>query len=201
MSASAPPRVMNLDALPGGGLNMARARFYLFCALMALTVVSGVLLFGANYWRTQLAGLKNMLPPNVDMRLDRLTLSEIGTEGRTLVINATSALYNQPQDFFTLEEVRARVEHGSSTYDITSAAGRYDQAAKLITLTGQAKVADNEGGLLLSEKLVLNLGEGLLTGDQDFCYATPEYDLAGTAFVYRLRDKFLEVEGRTHLLF
>lgn len=185
----------------GSGRAAQRARFYLLCALAAILIMSGALLFGARYWRGALHGLKDLLPADVDMRFSRLTLSETDEDGRRMIINAVSALYNQARDTFVLDEVRARVSHGPGIYDIAAAAGRYDQAAKVITLTGQVKVTDNDGGVLSSDRLTLKFGEGLLIGDRPFCYATSEADLEGSSFVYRTHDQVLTVDGRVHLLF
>ena len=195
------PRALPYRPLPGEGRGLARARFYLFCALLALLAASGALLFGANYWRQQLGGLKNMLPANVDMRLGRLTLNEADETGQTLVIEAASALYNQAEDFFILEDVRAQVGRGADLYDITSAAGRYDQTLKIITLTGQVKVVEIGGGVLVSERLVMKFEAGILISESPFCYADPESDLEGSAFVYHTRDRNLDVEGPVRLLF
>ena len=195
------PRTLTYQQLPGEGRGLARVRFYLLCALLALLAGSGALLFGANYWRQQLGGLKNMLPANVDMRLGRLTLSEADETGQTLAIEAASALYNQTEDFFILEDVRAQVGSGPNLYDITSAAGRYDQAPKIITLTGRVKVVESGGGVLLSERLVMKFETGLLISESPFCYADPESDLEGSAFVYHTRDRNLNVEGPVRLLF
>ncbi|MDR2725900.1 MAG: LPS export ABC transporter periplasmic protein LptC [Candidatus Adiutrix sp.] len=195
------PGALPSQQLPGGGSGLLRARFYLFCALLALLAASGALLFGANYWRQQFGGLKNMLPANVDMRLGRLTLSEAGEAGQALLIEAASALYNQTEDLFILEDVRARVGRGSDRYDITSAAGRYDQTRKMITLTGRVKVVESGGGVLVSEQLVMKFEAGLLISESPFCYADPESDLEGSAFVYNTRDRNLSVEGPVRLLF
>ena len=195
------PRAVNFDRLPGSGPALQRARFYLLCALAALVAVSGALLFGARYWRATAEGLKDLLPANVDMKFGRLTLSETGENGRSMVIEAVSALYNQARDSFVLDAVRARVGQGPGIYDITSETGRYDQGAKVITLTGRVKVTDDNGGVLSADSLTLKFAEGLLISDRNFCYATPEADLEGSAFVYRTHDRFLTVEGRAHLLF
>jgi hypothetical protein len=117
--------------------------------------------------------MKNMLPANVDMRLAGLTLIEAGPNGRTLVIEAPAAQYNQAGDTFTL--------------------------------TGQAdrkvKAAESGGGVLLSERLILNFKDGHLASESPFCYAAPETELAGSAFVYHTRDRRLMVEGPADLLF
>ena len=194
-------RPLEYQRLPGEGPSLARARFYIFCALLALLAASGALLFGANYWRQQLGSLKNMLPANVDMRLGRLTLSEADETGQTMVIEAVSALYNQAEDFFILEDVRAKVGRGADLYDISSSAGRFDQALKIITLTGRVKVVESGGAVLVSERLIMKFEAGLLISESPFCYADPESDLEGSAFVYQTRDRNLSVEGPVRLLF
>ena len=195
------PRTLQYQRLPGERRGLARARFYLLCALLALLAASGVLLLGASYWRQQLGNFKNMLPANVDMRLGRLTLSEADETGQTMVIEAASALYHQTDDFFILEGIRAKVGRGPDLYDITSEAGRYDQTPKIITLTGRVKVVESGGGVLFSERLILKFEDGLLVSESPFCYADPESDLEGSAFVYRTRDRSLDVEGPVRLLF
>jgi LPS export ABC transporter protein LptC len=180
---------------------MERVRFYIMCAMGALVTVSALLLFGAHYWRAQLGDLEDLLPDNINMRLDNLTLSEIGAEDRSMTITAASALYDQRQDTFNLEQIKARIYSGPNRYDITAEAGLYEQGRKIINLTGHVQVADDKGGVLISEALTLKFEEGLLIGQKEFCYSTPEADLEGRTFIYRTHDQFLTVEGRTHLLF
>jgi LPS export ABC transporter protein LptC len=188
--------------LPGEGGGLQRARFYLLCALLTLLAGAGVLLFGAGHWRQELGDLKNMLPANVDMRLGRLTLNEAGENGQTMTIEAASALYNQAEDSFLLEGgVRARVVHGPDDYDITSAAGHYDQAKKTITLIGEVKVVESSGRVLTSERLVMEFEAGRLISESPFCYADPESDLEGSAFVYHTHDRTLVMEGPVRLMF
>jgi hypothetical protein len=201
MTAPRPPLAAVFSPCSGPGRSAQRARFYLLCALAALLVMSGALLLGVRPWRGTPGGLKDLLPANVDMRFSRLTLNEIGADGRSMILNAVSALYNQTRDAFTLDDVSAKVSHGAGAYDITAASGLYEQAAKIITLSGRVLVADNDGGVLAADRLTLKFAEGLLITDRPFCYATPEADLEGSAFVYRVRDQVLTVEGRTHLLF
>jgi LPS export ABC transporter protein LptC len=187
--------------LPGEGGGLQRARFYIFCALLTLLVGAGALLFGAGHWRQELGDLKNMLPANVDMRLGRLTLNEAGEDGQTMTIEAASALYNQAEDSFLLKSVRARVVHGPDDYDITSVAGRYDQARKTITLIGEVKVVESGGGVLTSERLVMEFEAGRFISESPFCYADPESDLEGSSFVYYTHDRSLVMEGPVRLLF
>jgi LPS export ABC transporter protein LptC len=187
--------------LPGEGVGLQRARFYLLCALLTLLAGAGALLFGAGHWRQELGALKNMLPANVDMRLGRLTLNEAGENGQTMTIEAISALYNQAEDSFLLEDVRAKIIHGPNGYDVTSAAGLYDQARKTITLTGRVKVVDSDGGVLTSERLIMEFAAGRLISESPFCYADPKSDLEGSAFVYHTHDRSLAMEGPVRLLF
>jgi len=168
---------------------------------LALLAGSGALFLSANYWRQQIGGLKNLLPANVDMRLGHLTLNETNDRGQTMVIMAETALYNQNDDSFLLSEVRAKVDRGQELYDITADTGRYDQARKIITLIGRAKVVENSGGLLLSERLILKLEAGLLISESHFCYADPETELEGSTFVYQTRDRRLTAEGPVELVF
>jgi hypothetical protein len=186
---------------PGEGGGPQRVRFYLLCALLALLAGAGALLFGAGYWRQRLGDLKNMLPANVDMRLGRLTLNEADAAGQIMLIEAASALYNQAGDFFLLEDVRARVVQGPGGYDVTAAAGRYDQAPRTVTLTGGVKVVESGGGVLTSERLVMEFEAGLMVGESPFCYANPASDLEGSSFIYHTRDRSLVMEGPVRLLF
>jgi len=195
------PGAWPLQRLPGEIGGPQRVRFYLLCVLLALLGGAGALLFGAGYWRQELGDLKNMLPANVDMRLGRLTMNEADDTGQTLVIEAASALYNQAGDFFLLEDVRAKIVQGSGVYNVTAAAGRYDQAPRTVTLTGGVKVVENGGGILTSDRLVMEFTAGLLLGESPFCYASPEADLEGSAFIYHTRDRSLAMEGPVRLMF
>lgn len=181
---------------------MQRARFWILCAIGALLVISGILLFGARYWSLSAKSLKNMLPANVDMRLDNLTLSESGAENRTLTVNAASAQYFKTQDLFVLDQVRARIISDQGDFDIEADAGRYQQERRIIDLSGNVKVVDGDDkGVLTSETLTLRFEEGLLISENPFCYSTPTTDLEGKSFIYNTNDKILKIEGRAHLLF
>ncbi|MDR1045831.1 MAG: LPS export ABC transporter periplasmic protein LptC [Candidatus Adiutrix sp.] len=180
---------------------MQRARFWILCALGALLAISGILLFGTRYWEAGARSLKNMLPANVDMRLDRLTLNEISEEGRSMVINADSAQYFKTQDLFVLDRVRAKVFEAPGHYGIEADTGRYEPGRRVITLDGRVRVADSDGGILSSDNLVLNFEESVLISEKDFCYAAPTYDFSGTSFVFHTRDRVLKAEGRIYFLF
>lgn len=180
---------------------MEQVRFYILCTMSALITVSALLLFEAHYWQAQLADLEDLLPDNINMRLNNLTLNEIGAGDQSMSITATSALYDQRQDTFNLEQIKARITNGLSLYDITAEAGLYEQGRKTINLTGHVQVANNKGGVLISEALTLKFEEGLLIGQKEFCYSTPETELEGRTFIYHTHNQFLTVEGRTHLLF
>lgn len=180
---------------------MQRVRFWILCAMGALVVISGILLFGARYWAVSAMSLKNMLPANVDMRLDNLTLNETGSGNRTMVVNADTAHYYKTQDLFVLDVVRAKIYSGQGHYDIVADKGRYEQGQRVIYLDGNIKVVDQDGGVLTCPSLVLKFEEGLLTSREPFCYSTPTTDLEGTGFNYYTREKLLKVDGRTHVLF
>lgn len=167
----------------------------------ALLVISGILLFGARYWAVSARSLKNMLPADVDMRLDNLTLNEVGAGDRTMSIKADVAQYFKTKDLFVLERVRAIILTEGARYNIDADKGNYDQSLKVVDLSGNVRVADQDGGLLLTEALTMKFNEGLLISEEPFCYSTPSVDLEGLSFVYRTREKLLEVEGRTHFLY
>lgn len=180
---------------------MQRARFWILCAIGALLVISGILLFGARFWSLNTKALKNMLPANVDMRLDNLTLSESGAEDRTLTINAVSAQYFKTQDMFVLDEVRARILSDQGDFDIEADTGQYQQEQRVVNLNGNVRVVDEDMGVLTCETLTLRFEEGLLISENQFCYSRPTGDLEGKSFIYNTKDKILKVEGRAHLLF
>ncbi|MDR2935423.1 MAG: hypothetical protein LBV70_06065, partial [Candidatus Adiutrix sp.] len=60
---------------------------------------------------------------------------------------------------------------------------------------------ENGGGVLTSERLVMEFEAGRLLGESPFCYARPESDLAGSAFVYNTHDRSLTMEGPVRLQF
>lgn len=180
---------------------MQRARFWILCAMGALVVISGILLFSARYWAMNVKSLKNILPANVDMRLNNLTLNEAGADGRTMTINADTAQYFKNQDIFVLERVRAKILADQGVYDIESDSGQYDQSRRVVDLMGNVKVVDGDGGVLLSDSLTLKFAESLLVSNDKFCYSTPVVDLEGRSFVFHTREKILKVEGRAYLLY
>lgn len=180
---------------------MQRARFWILCAMGALAVISGILLFGARYWAVNARSLKNMLPADVDMRLDNLVLNEVGADNRTMSIKAVSAHYFKTKDLFVLEKVRATILTDSDLYHIDADSGNYDQGQKVVDLAGNVKVADQDGGILLTEALTMKFNESLLSSEEPFCYTAPSFDLDGRSFVYRTNKKLLEVEGRANFLY
>jgi LPS export ABC transporter protein LptC len=180
---------------------MQRARFWILCAMGALLVISGALLFGARHWAVSAKALKNVLPADVDMRLDNLVLSEAGEEGRSMVVNAASARYYKTRDLFELENIEARIISDEGDFRVVAARGQYAQSEKNIILNGNISLFDNQSGVLSTASLRFNFGEGKLIGDEEFCYSTPALDLNGKSFVFHVRDKRLEVDGRTHMVF
>lgn len=180
---------------------MQRARFWILCAMGALLVISGILLFGARYWAVSARSLKNMLPSDVDMRLDNLVLNEVGADNRTMSIKAESAQYFKTRDLFVLDKVRATILTDQNRYYIYADIGNYNQNEKVVDLSGNVKVADQDGGLLLTDALTMKFNEGLLVGEVPFCYSTPSVDLNGKSFIYHTQEKLLEVEGRTNFMY
>lgn len=180
---------------------MQRARFWILCAMGALLVISGALLFGARHWAVSARALKNVLPADVDMRLDNLVLSEAGEAGRSMVVNAASARYYKTRDLFVLENIEARIITDQGDYRVRAEHGEYAQGEKNITLNGNISLFDNQSGVLNTASLRFNFNEGRLTGDTEFCYSTPTLDLSGQSFVFYVKDKRLEVDGRAHMLF
>ncbi len=183
------------------GPKMPKVRFWILCAMAALLVSSGMLLLGARYWAAELKSLKNMLPAEVDMKLERLTLNENGADGRTMIINATNAHYYKTQDLFILDEVRAKIITDEGSYDVSAASGHYTQKEKTVELKGAVRVVDPDGGVLTSEVMLLEFQANLISGAESFCYSAPKIDLTGTSFVFNTQNKILQVEGRTHLWF
>lgn len=180
---------------------MQRARFWILCAMGAVVVISGALLFGARHWAVSARALKNVLPAEVDMRLDNLVLSEAGKAGRSMVVNAASARYYKTRDLFELENIEARIISDEGDFRVIAARGQYAQSEKNIVLNGDISLFDNQSGVLTTSSLRFNFNEGRLIGDAEFCYSTPVIDLNGKSFVFHVKDKRLEVEGRSHILF
>ncbi len=158
---------------------MQRARFWILCAMGALLAISGALLVGARHWAVSAKALKNVLPADVDMRLDNLVLSEAGSEGRSMVINAASARYYKTRDLFELENIQAKIITDRGDYRVEADHGQYAQSEKNIVLTGNISLFDNQSGVLTTSSLRFNFGQGQLIGDENFCYSTPAIDLNG----------------------
>lgn len=192
---------MGTDPYIVDGRIMQRVRFWIMCAIVALVVISGLLLFGVRYWSARPGSLQNILPDDVDMRLDKLTVNETGSGDRTLIIDADTANYYKSEDIFLLQRVRAAIVSGANRYDIVADSGRYEQGRRVVYLTGHIQVSDLDGGVLKCPSLELRFEEGLLLSSAPFCYSTPTVDLDGSAFSYHTDRKVLEVEGRTHVLF
>lgn len=180
---------------------MQRARFWILCAMAALVIISGALFLSARHWRGAAKALKNVLPADVDMRLDDLVLNEAGAGDRTMVVNADRAHYYKTRDLFVLEGVRAHVLTADGDYLIRAQNGTYEQGDKKIALSGHISLVDREGGVLTTESLRYDFNESLLTGDGPFCYSTPGLDLDGQAFVFHTKDGRLAIDGRARLLF
>lgn len=181
---------------------MQRARFWILCALGALVIMAGALLMGTRFLVSEAQLLQSMLPADVDMRLDNLTLNEAGEDGRTLIMNADTANYYKTQDLFLMERVRARILTPDGNYTIDADFGRYEQGKKMMTLTGTIKVVNQaDAGILTTESLVMKFEQNLIEGEENFCYSTPTADLNGSSFIFNSKSRNLTVNGRVYLLF
>ncbi|MGL4208109.1 MAG: LPS export ABC transporter periplasmic protein LptC, partial [Candidatus Adiutrix sp.] len=163
---------------------MQRARFLIICAMGALVLISGIMLLSSRLKLGVVSGLKNMLPANVDMRLENLTLSESGDLNRTMSISASSAQYYKAQDIFMLVDIKAKIVSADSEYLIVAPHGRYEQGLRIVSLSGNVTVTDKQGGVLAAPSLVFNFADGFLHSEEDFTFNSPDYDLSGASFVF-----------------
>ncbi|MDR0548339.1 MAG: LPS export ABC transporter periplasmic protein LptC [Deltaproteobacteria bacterium] len=175
---------------------MTRVRFIILCAFFGFILVSSFLLINTRLTGARLGALKNMLPANVDMRLSNLVLNEAGENGRRLALNAASAQYFKREDLFVLSDVAALVASESGTLNVKAEQGRYAPEQKKVVLSGQVRTEDDEGRILTGSKLALNMDDGILTSQEEFCLEDPRLSLSGRGFVYNSRTGVLEVEGR-----
>jgi LPS export ABC transporter protein LptC len=148
----------------------------------------------------KLGALKNMLPANVDMRLMNPVLNEAGENGRRLALNASSAQYFKEEDYFILNDVSAKVASEDRVLSVVAENGRYSPEGKMVVLTGQVRTEDNEGRVLTSSRLALNMDSGVLTSQEEFCLEDPRLSLSGRGFVFNSKTGVLEVEGRILLM-
>jgi LPS export ABC transporter protein LptC len=144
--------------------------------------------------------LQDMLPSNVDMRLGNLVLSETGGQGRSLSVLATTAQYYKDDDYFILNEVTADITSQSGQYKISADKGRYDPTEKLVILTGSVKTSDDQGRIVTSPSMELNMESGTFSSPVDFCLEDPGVSLSGKSFHYNTSTGQLEVEGRVFML-
>jgi LPS export ABC transporter protein LptC len=166
---------------------------------MALMLV--VLLWNAkNLNGFKLGGLQDMLPANVDMRLGNLVLSEVGANGRSMAVQAANAHYYKDEDYFLLTEVRADIESKGSRYAISAETGRYEPSLKLVILTGSVKTSDDQGRIITSPTMELDMDSGTFSSSEAFCLEDPGLSLSGSSFQYDTTSGQLEVEGRVFML-
>lgn len=181
---------------------MQRIRFWIICVLVALVVTAGALLIGSRYLVTEVQFLESLLPADVDMRLDNLTLSEAGVDGRSIIMNADTGHYYKSRDLFLLERIRARILTADGNYTIEADSGRYEQKTRVMFLTGSVRVVnETDAGILSTASLVMKFDQNEFYGEEAFCYTTPTSDLNGSSFVFNSQTRQLSVNGRTYLLF
>jgi LPS export ABC transporter protein LptC len=176
---------------------MPRLRFLILCALGGFLLVSGLFLWNTKYLTgLKLGALKNMLPANVDMRLSNLILSESGENGRQLSINAVTAHYYKEEDYFILKDITATIASAGRAYLVTAKNGHYTPDQKLVILTGKVRTEDNQGHVLTSDRLDLDMDRGTLTSQEAFCLEDPNLYLRGRRFVYNTKTGTLDADGR-----
>ncbi|MDR1608844.1 MAG: LPS export ABC transporter periplasmic protein LptC [Deltaproteobacteria bacterium] len=180
-----------------GQLIMPRLRFAILCAIGGFILIAGFLLLNSRFFTgLKLGALRNMLPANVDMRLSNLILNEAGENGRRLALNATSAHYFKVEDYFLLNDITAKIDSPEQNLLVTAEAGRYDPKKKAVILTGKVRAVDNQGRVLTSSRVELDMTQGALTSLGEFCLEDPDLSLSGQGFVYNTKTGVLNVDGR-----
>jgi LPS export ABC transporter protein LptC len=171
------------------------------CLLGGLVLVLGLLLWNARGFPGFRPGtLKDMLPPNVDMRLSNPILNETGGTDRSLALRALTASYFKDRDYFTLADVNADILTPDGVYSVRAESGRYEPESKRVVLTGSVRTADSRGRILTAPRLVLDMTGGVFSSDTPFCLEDPMLDLSGDSFTYDTRKGVLEVEGQVRLM-
>jgi LPS export ABC transporter protein LptC len=179
---------------------MSRLRFFILCLLGGFLTVLGVLLWNVrDFPGFRLGSLKDMLPPNIDMRLSNLILNETGSGQRTLSLRSLSASYFKDRDYFILSDVDADILTPDDVYTVTSEGGRYEPESKLVVLTGSVRTSDRNGRVLTGPRLRLDMTRGVFSSDGPFCLEEPTLELSGESFVYDTKKGVLEVDGRVRL--
>jgi LPS export ABC transporter protein LptC len=180
---------------------MSRLRFLIVCLLGGSVAVLGLLLWNSrDFPGFRLGSLKDMLPPNVDMRLSNLILNETGGGGRSLALTALTASYFKDGDYFTLAGIGADIATPDGTFSVAAEAGRYEPGGRLVVLTGQVRASDPRGRVLTGPRLTLDMTRGVLSSDLPFCLVDPMLDLSGERFVYDTKKGVLEVDGDVRLM-
>jgi LPS export ABC transporter protein LptC len=137
-----------------------------------------------------------MLPANVDMRLSNLVLNETGESGRTMSLNAATAHYFKEENYFLLNDITASVISEDTNLLVFADEGRYAPDQKAVVLTGHVRTEDQEGHVLTSSRLDLNMDSATLTSQGNFCLEDPALSLTGQSFVYNSKTGVLDVNGR-----
>jgi LPS export ABC transporter protein LptC len=179
---------------------MSRLRFVILCLLGGFAVFLGFLLADARMFPGFKPGsLKDMLPPNVDMRLTNLVLNETGGGDRTLALRALSASYFKDRDFFALADVSADIVAVDGVFSVQAQTGRYEPEGKRVILTGNVRTANAQGRILTAPRLTLDMARGVFSSEEPFCLEDPMLNLSGDRFVYDTKKGILEVEGQVRL--
>ncbi|MDR1313248.1 MAG: LPS export ABC transporter periplasmic protein LptC [Deltaproteobacteria bacterium] len=180
---------------------MSRLRFFIVCFLVGFASILGVLLWNARDFPGFKPGsLKDMLPPNVDMRLSNLILNETGGGDRSLALRALSASYFKDRDYFTLTDVNADILTSDGVFSVQAETGRYEPESKRVVLNGDVRTADSQGRILTGPRLVLDMTRGIFSSDDPFCLEDPMLNLSGERFVYDTAKGILNVEGQVRLM-
>jgi LPS export ABC transporter protein LptC len=180
---------------------MSRFRFFILCFLGGFLVVLGIILWNAHKFPGFTPGsLKDMLPANVDMRLNNLILSQKGDGKSSLRLEALTANYFKDKNYFILTNIVAHILSSEDSYEVTAENGRYEPDQNLVTLTGQVRTADSQGRIFSSPRISLNMENGIFSSSEPFCLENPTFSLSGQSLVYDSKRGYLEVHGQVQLM-
>jgi LPS export ABC transporter protein LptC len=164
-------------------------------------VVLGIILWNAHKFPGFTpGGLKDMLPANVDMRLNNLVLNQKGGDNRTLQIEAVTANYFKDKNYFILTNIDAHILSSFEIYSVTAENGRYEPDESLVTLTGQVRTTDSKGRILESPRISLDMKSGVFSSHEPFCLQDPFISLSGQSLVYDSQKGYLVVDGQVRFM-
>jgi LPS export ABC transporter protein LptC len=176
---------------------MNKLRLITLCFFVLLLLISGLAFWNAGKLPgVRLGSLQNMLPANVDMRISDFFLDQVSEEGRDLAIKATTAHFYKDEEYFLLNDVEADVNSLEGLYRVTADLGRYEPGNNAIRLTGKVRTVDRLGRILTSQRMDLDMANGIFASLERFCLEDPGMSLSGKSFVYDLRRGLMEAEGR-----